>query len=138
MLRITNSRLAHGATAALLMLALAGPALAGHDEDDWGDDSSRRGYPVHRHGESCDRDHDYDYDRGQHGRGYGYGGGQRGGYYDDGGRYDERASYGCRPCGRRFDSRERFYRHLSHEHHVSPYWAPRVLVHVGWGWLFRG
>ena len=134
MLRITNSRLARGAAAALVMLALAGPVLASHDEDDWGDDSSRHSYPVHRHGESCDRDRDYD--RGQHG--YGYGGGHHGGYYDDGARYGERANYGCRPCGRRFDSRERFYRHLTRQHHVSAYWAPRVLVHVGWGWLFRG
>lgn len=129
MLRLTSSRLARGATAALLMIALAGPALAGHD--DWDDDHERRPYPVQRHGESCDRDVRGTWDRGGHG-------GHHAGYYNQRGHRGERPSYGCRPCGRRFASRDRFERHLSHEHRVSRYWAPRVVVEVGSGFMFRG
>ncbi len=118
MLRTTISRLACGATAALLMLSLAGPALAGHD-DDWGDGRDRRAYPVHRHGDHCDRDwdrrdRDRDHDRGGWDRDHR--GGHRG-YYDDRDRRYDRSSYGCRPCGRRWRDRDGFVRHLRHHHH---------------------
>jgi hypothetical protein len=140
MLRIKSSRLARGATAALLMIGLAGPALADHDDQDSYRD--RRPYPVYRHGEHCDGDRGHGHNRGDWGRGYDRGdwgrGGYNGGYYDRGGYRDDGHSYGCRPCGRRWRSRSGFYSHLNQSHHVGPHLAPRVVMQVRGGWMFGG
>ena len=135
MLRI--SRLSLGAAAALLTLALAGPALAGHD--DWDGDHGRRPYPVYRHGDSCDRDHDHgrwDERRGSWDRQRWDRGDWRSRFRAVDRHHDKR--YGCGPCGRRWRDRDGFYRHLSRHHHIPSYWAPQVVVRADWGWLFRG
>ena len=134
-------RLRAMAAAALLSLSLAAPALA--DDDDWYDrDHGRRGYPVHRHDRSCDRDDRYSggwgesrWGHGGHSGGHGYYGEQR--YYGSRG-HRHGDAYGCRPCGRRWSSRDPFHHHLAHDHRV-PFWAfPRVVVQMGWGWAFLG
>lgn len=117
MLQTTLSRLARGATAALVMFALAGPALAGHD-DDWGRDDDRRAYPVHRHGDHCDRDWDRGYDRGDWDR---YQRGGHGGYYDQRDHRGGRSHYAC-SCGRRWESRDHLIRHMRRHHHESRGW----------------
>jgi hypothetical protein len=140
--RITRLRAA--SAAALLSLSLAAPAFADHG--DWGRDG-RRGYDVHRHDRSCDRDH-RDWDRRDHRdwdrRDY------RGGWndrYRDGNRgYWNRRDhrhrghdrYDCRRCGRRWSDERSFHGHLSNVHHVPFAAFPRVIVAVDGGWLFGG
>lgn len=146
MLRLTRSRLARSAAVALLGAALAVPALADHGRD-WDDDGDRyRPNPAHRHGPSCD----VAWNRGHYRVAPGHGG--HPGWHSKGapnhwaprGSHDGQRGFhgygrfGCQPCGRRWDSRSSFYQHLNRQHHVAPHWAPRVLVEVGWGWLFAG
>ena len=117
MLQTTFSRLARGATAALFLLVLAGPALA--NDDDWGDDGDRRAYPVYRHGDNCDRDSYRDYDRGYWGRDQRGGQWGRGGYgdsYSDRNRWGGGSYHDC-SCGRRWRDRDRFHQHMRRHHH---------------------
>ena len=136
MARISGTRLRAAAGAALLTLSLASPALA--DRDD------HRGYRMHRHDRSCDRDgwrHDRrDYDRRDHGY---WQRGQRGySYWDRWTRGDYRRHrderWGCRPCRTHWRSERDFHRHL-HGRHGMPYQAiPGALVVANWGWMFGG
>ncbi|MBM4382274.1 MAG: hypothetical protein FJ091_02780 [Deltaproteobacteria bacterium] len=133
-MRFQITRLRAAAAAALLSVSLAAPALAGHD--DWDDDDYRyrRGYPVHEHGRHCD----HDWDRGRrHWRG---GWGHDRGYYgrDYYSRHDHDYGYGCRPCGKRWGSRDKFHRHLRKYHGIPSHFVPNVVIAVDWGWLFRG
>jgi hypothetical protein len=139
MLRNKPSRARAAAAATLLSLSLAAPALA---DDDWGDRGERHGYPVHRHDRSCDHEGRH---HGQWGDSRWSGGGHYGGrdhrggrHYHGGRRHRHGASYGCRPCGRRWSSREPFHRHLAHAHRVPTWALPRVVVRTGWGWAFSG
>jgi hypothetical protein len=113
MLRSKRSSLRAAAATALLSLSLAAPAFAGHD--DWRDDHGRRGYRVHRHGDSCDfRGHDHRAHRAHH-RGH---------------------FFACRRCGKRWRSEARFHRHLHDHHRVAYHAIPRVIVAANWGWEF--
>jgi len=140
MLRNRTSRLGAAMAAALLSFSLAAPAFAEHDDDDWRE--GRRGYTVHRHGDHCDHDRDRDWDRRRYGdrwRG-GYSDWERGRHarYYDGGNRHYAHEYGCRPCGKRWRSQDKFHRHLTRHHHVPYHAIPRVVVFADWGWLFRG
>jgi hypothetical protein len=130
------TRLRAALASALLTFSLAAPALA---NDDW-----NRGYPVHRHDRSCDHDgwrgdrwRNERWDHGRWDRRDRHHGGR---YYGDRrGRYERYGhEYYCRPCGRGWDGRSSFHRHLARQHHI-PFWAfPRVIVETGWGWVYFG
>lgn len=46
--------------------------------------------------------------------------------------------YYCKPCGHRFSSRDRFHRHVVHDHHVPLWRLPLVIVFSSLGWVFVG
>jgi hypothetical protein len=134
-MRFQITRLRAAAAAALLSVSLAAPAFADRDWDD-DDHYDRRGYPVHEHGRSCGRDWDRGGWYGRWDRGWGR---ERGyyvrDYYDH---HDRDHDYGCRPCGKRWGSRDKFHRHLRKHHGIPSHFVPNVVVAVDWGWLFRG
>jgi len=123
----TRTALALAASLGLLLSSTAATARHG-DHDDRG-----RRYQVYEHGDSCDsrRSHRHTRQRDRYERGHDR--------HARHARYEQRRdSYYCDPCGKRFHSRRKFHRHVSHTHHVPLFALPFVIVKSTLGWIFHG
>ncbi len=120
--RFLQKSLAIASAAGFLMAA--GAANAHHRDRDH---RHERSYRTYDHGDRCDSRRSHRHER-------------RARYnYDRHDRYERRAeSYHCGPCGKRFHSRRKFHRHLTHSHHVPLFALPFVIVKSTLGWIFHG
>lgn len=108
-------------------LMAAGAANAHHRDRD-----HHRSYRTYDHGDRCDSRRSHRHERRHHRRSRHYD-------HDRYDRYERRAeSYQCGPCSKRFHSRSKFHRHLTHHHHVPFFALPFVIVKSTLGWIFHG